>query len=130
MGPRDWTAGTVAPMAQYGFDLDDIELAAERVAELHEHGAIQLVDVREPDEWRAGHIPGARHVALEQLVARSATIAPDVPVVFYCRLGARGGLAAAAFRRAGYEAYSMVGGMVAWCTSELPLEPADGRIAT
>jgi rhodanese-related sulfurtransferase len=105
-----------------GLLLEDIELGADRVAELHERGAIQLVDVREPHEWRAERIPGARHVELEQLVASAGTIARDVPVVFYCRFGARGGLAAAAFRRAGYDAYSLVGGIVAWRTRELPVE--------
>jgi rhodanese-related sulfurtransferase len=116
-------------MTRDGLRFEDVWIAPERVAELHERGAIQIVDVREPDEWHAGHIPGARHVELERLVACSASIPPEIPIVFYCRLGARAGLAAAAFRRAGYEAYSMVGGVVAWCTSELPLEPADGHVA-
>jgi rhodanese-related sulfurtransferase len=111
-------------MADRGLQLDDVELGAERVAELHERGAIQLVDVREPGEWRVERIPGARHVELEHLVQCSGTIARDVPVVFYCRFGARGGLAAAAFRRAGYDAYSLVGGIVAWRTRELPVVSA------
>jgi rhodanese-related sulfurtransferase len=106
--------------------LDDIELGAERVAELHEWGAIQLVDVREPDEWRAERIPGARHIELEQLVSSAGTIGRDFPVVFYCRFGARAGLAAAAFRRAGYDAYSLVGGIVAWRARELVVETAEG----
>jgi rhodanese-related sulfurtransferase len=104
--------------------LDDIELGVERVAELHERGAIQLVDVREPDEWRAVRIPGARHIELEQLVSSAGAIPRDVPVVFCCRFGSRGGLAAAAFRRAGYDAYSLVGGIVAWRTRGLAVETA------
>jgi rhodanese-related sulfurtransferase len=111
-------------MAQRGLQLEDVELGAERVAELHERGAIQLVDVREPHEWCCEHIPGARHLELENLVECAGTIARDLPVVFYCHLGARGGLAAAAFRRAGYDAYSLVGGIVAWRTRELPVESA------
>jgi rhodanese-related sulfurtransferase len=110
--------------------LDDVELGAERVAELHQRGAIQLVDVREPDEWRAERIPGARHVELERLVSSAGAIARDVPVVFYCRFGARAGLAAAAFRRAGYDAYSLVGGIVAWRTRELPVDTARGTPAS
>jgi rhodanese-related sulfurtransferase len=113
-----------------GLDFEDLELGAERVAELHERRAIQLVDVREPDEWGEGRIPGARHVELEQLVAHSGAIARDEPVVFYCGLGARAALAAAAFRRAGYDAYSLVGGIVAWRTRELPVEPADESAAS
>jgi rhodanese-related sulfurtransferase len=117
-------------MVGRGLRLDDVELGAERVAELHGRGAIQLIDVREPDEWRTEHIPGARHLELEQLVSGSGAIARDVPVVFYCRLGARAALAASAFRRAGYDAYSLVGGIVAWRTRELPVEPAAGSAAS
>jgi rhodanese-related sulfurtransferase len=50
-------------------------------------------------------------------------------VVFYCRVGARSGMAANAFRRAGYDAYSMDGGITAWNEQGLPLEPADGSVA-
>src|SRR5262249_39137453 len=63
----------------------------------------------------------ARHVELECLVSNAPTITRDVPVVFYCALGARSELAAAAFRRAGYDAYSLVGGIVAWRRRELPV---------
>ena len=109
-------------MAAPGLRLEDLELDAARVAELHERGAIQLVDVREDHEWRDAHIPGTRHVELDRLVSSAGTIARDVPVVFYCALGTRGWLAAAAFRRAGYDAYSLVGGIVAWRCRELPVE--------
>ena len=49
--------------------------------------------------------------------------------MFYCRLGARSGMAANAFRRAGYDAYSMDGGITAWQERGLPLEPHDGAVA-
>jgi len=123
-------AGSVPGVVDRGLDFEDLELGAERVAELHARGAIQLVDVREPDEWSESRIPGARHVELEELVKRSGTIARDAPVVFYCAFGARAALAAAAFRRAGYDAYSLVGGIVAWRTRELPVEPADESAAS
>ena len=50
-------------------------------------------------------------------------------MVFYCRVGSRSGMAAGAFRRAGYDAYSMDGGIEAWAASGLPLEPEDGQVA-
>jgi rhodanese-related sulfurtransferase len=50
-------------------------------------------------------------------------------VVFYCRLGARSGMAAQAFRRAGYDAYSMDGGITAWHERGMPLEPDGGEVA-
>jgi hydroxyacylglutathione hydrolase/adenylyltransferase/sulfurtransferase len=111
------------------FRARDVDLEPARVRELHARGDIQLVDVREPYEWDAGRIAGARHVELERLASKAPTIDRDRPVVFYCRLGARSGMAANAFRRAGYDAYSMVGGLTAWDEQELPLEPENGFVA-
>ena len=60
---------------------------------------------------------------------RPESIDRDTPVLFYCRLGARSGMAANAFRRAGYDAYSLDGGLTEWDRRELPLEPEDGTVA-
>jgi rhodanese-related sulfurtransferase len=111
------------------FHSDDIDVEPERVAEMHGSAGIQLVDVREPYEWEAGRIAGARHLELERVASQAPTIDRDRPVVFYCRLGARSGMAANAFRRAGYDAYSMVGGLTAWAERGLPLEPEGGEVA-
>ena len=75
---------------------------------------LQLIDVREDYEWDAGRIDGARHIELGEVAAQAETIERDRPVVFYCRVGSRSTMAAQAFRRAGYDAYSMDGGLVAW----------------
>src|SRR3954452_24340724 len=87
----------------------------------HERGEIALVDVREPDEHAAGRIAGARHLELGRLAAEADSIGRDRPVVFYCRVGARSAMAAQAFRRAGWEAYSMAGGLEAWAQAPRPL---------
>ena len=67
-----------------------------------------------PTSTRPGRIAGARHIELERVASQAPTIDSDRPVVFYCRLGARSGMAANAFRRAGWDAYSMDGGLEAW----------------
>ena len=105
------------------------DLTPQRVAELLERGEAQLVDVREPYEWQAGRIPGARHVELERLAARAGEIDRGRPVVFQCRLGARSAMATAAFRRAGWDAYNLAGGIQAWAEAGLPLEPDGGYVA-
>ena len=96
-----------------------MEVQPEDVAALP--GA-QLVDVREDYEWETGHIPGARHVELSAVAASAPTIERDAPVVFVCRVGGRSLMAAQAFRRAGYDAYSLAGGVLAWAGSGLPFE--------
>ena len=89
----------------------------------------QVVDVREPYEWEAGHVSGARHIPLEHLAGSAYTIDPQRPVIFQCRAGVRSAMAAQAFRRAGYDAWSMAGGLQAWAAARLPLEPPDGHVA-
>lgn len=110
------------------FSLGDIEVDPRRAAAMVRDGA-QLIDVREPYEWEAGRIPGARHVELERLASQAETIDRDRPVIFQCRLGARSAMATQAFRAAGYDAWSMAGGLEAWHAEGLPLEPDDGYVA-
>ena len=89
----------------------------------------QLVDVREDYEWDAGRIEGARHIPLGEVAAAAQSIDRERPVVFYCRVGSRSTMAAQAFRQAGYDAYSMDGGLEKWAGEGRPLEPADGAVA-
>ncbi len=117
------------PSTMSAFDDENIEVAPDRAAELIRAGEVQLIDVREPYEVQAGRLAGSRHVELERLASQADSIGRDQPVLFYCRLGARSGMAANAFRRAGYEAYSLTGGIAAWHAGGLPLEPADGHVA-
>jgi rhodanese-related sulfurtransferase len=111
------------------FHADDVDVAPEQVRAAHDAGDIQLIDVREGYEWEAGRIAGARHIELERLASEAESIDREQPVVFYCRLGARSGMAANAFRRAGYDAHSLVGGISAWHEQGNPLEPDDGKVA-
>jgi rhodanese-related sulfurtransferase len=90
---------------------------------------VQVIDVREPYEREAGHIAGTRHIDFASLTAAAATIERERPVVFYCRVGSRSTVAAQAFRGAGYQAYSMSGGLVRWAQESRPLSPADGHVA-
>ena len=89
----------------------------------------QLIDVREPYEREAGHIADSRHIALVELTAQAATVECDRPVVFYCRVGSRSEMAAQAFRAAGFEAYSMSGGLQRWAEEGRPLSPEGGHVA-
>jgi hydroxyacylglutathione hydrolase/adenylyltransferase/sulfurtransferase len=107
-----------------------LDLDPARVQEwLTEDPQLQVIDVREPYEREAGHIAGTRHIELPRLSEQAVTLEREAPVVFYCRVGSRSEMAAQAFRAAGYEAYSMAGGLVRWAGEGRPLEPADGRVA-
>ena len=111
-------------------DADGLDVEPGTVASALREGDVQLVDVREDNEWEAGRIAGARHVALGRVAAEAESLDRQRPVVFYCRVGARSTMAADAFRRAGFDAYSLAGGLEAWDQQGLPLEPDDGRVAS
>jgi hydroxyacylglutathione hydrolase/adenylyltransferase/sulfurtransferase len=107
----------------------DIEITVEDARRLAAGGEALIVDVREQYEWDAGRIPQARHIGLEHLTSEAESIDKDKPVVFVCRVGGRSLMAAQAFRRAGYDAYSMTGGVEDWHRTGLPLEPEGGTVA-
>jgi rhodanese-related sulfurtransferase len=93
-----------------------LEEAARRVDE----GAT-LLDVREPDEWAAGHAPQAVHVPLAALAARVDQLDQGRPIVAVCRSGGRSERAAAALAQRGYDAVNLAGGMQAWDASGMPV---------
>jgi len=111
------------------FQADPVDVEIERARTLIQAGDVQLVDVREPHEWDAGRIAGARHIAIARLTSEAGSLDRERPVLFYCRVGARSGMAAQAFRAAGYDAYSVAGGLVEWSRRGHPLEPEDGIVA-
>jgi rhodanese-related sulfurtransferase len=75
----------------------------------------QLIDVREPNEYEAGHILGARNIPLSQMKMRMKEIRPDKPVYLYCQSGMRSGRAAQTLYRKGYKDLShLEGGFKKW----------------
>lgn len=110
--------------------LAPIDIDPARVAQwLAEDPSVQVIDVREPYEHEAGHIAGTRHIELVRLSSQAGTVERERPVVFYCRVGARSDMAAQAFRAAGFEAYSMSGGLMRWGRENLPLSPEGATVA-
>ena len=88
---------------------------------------IQVLDVREDDEWAAGRIDGAVHIPLGELDARMGELDPDRPVVTVCRSGGRAGKAAEFLDGAGLNAEVMDGGMTQWAKDKLPFTTPDGN---
>ncbi|HEX2884760.1 MAG TPA: rhodanese-like domain-containing protein [Candidatus Limnocylindria bacterium] len=89
---------------------------------LPKDGAV-LVDVREPHEWRAGHVPAAKHIPLQQLPAQLDSLPKDAPVYLICRSGNRSHTAAAFLQRNGFQRpVNVRGGMIAWQRAGLPIE--------
>lgn len=117
-------------MSEHPLSDPDLEVTPQDVQRRLEDGSAQVIDVREPYEWEAGRVAGdVRHIELERLSSSAPTIDKERAVIFQCRAGVRSLMAAQAFRRAGYDAYSMAGGVEAWHQAGLPLDPPDGQVA-
>ena len=85
-----------------------------------------VLDVREPDEWAAGHVPGAQHIPLGQLSARSAEIPRTDTVYVICRSGGRSARAAQALASAGWQTINVAGGMQSWAAAGRPMATDSG----
>jgi rhodanese-related sulfurtransferase len=89
---------------------------------------LPLLDVREPDEWDAGHAPHAVSLPLSQLVARVGEVPQRAAVV--CRVGGRSAQAVVWLRAQGYDVVNVDGGMLAWQRAGRPLVDTAGRPGT
>ncbi|HEY3210598.1 MAG TPA: rhodanese-like domain-containing protein [Actinomycetota bacterium] len=89
---------------------------------------IQILDVREPYEWDAGHIDGSVHIPLAQVMAgqEQGRLDPERPVVIVCKSGNRSELAALMLQARGFKAENFEGGTEVWAAAGLPLLASDG----
>ena len=109
------------------FSMIDTQALAELLAQRE---ALQLVDVRNPDEVARGMIEGARHIPLGLLPQRFEELGRDRPVVFYCQSGVRSMQASAFLASRGWSRVSnLTGGVMAWVRSGLPLKAPDHQQA-
>lgn len=104
------------------------DVSPEDAAAMHERGAV-LLDVREDDEWRAGHAPGATHVPLGELSHATGRLSGR-QVLAVCRGGNRSGSAAIVLADAGIQVRNVAGGMSSWAAAGLAVVCDDGSPGT
>jgi rhodanese-related sulfurtransferase len=92
------------------------------VAERLARRSVLVVDVRQPSEWRHGHIRGSKNEPLTQLERRLDTLPRDKTIVTVCASGHRSAVAARTLRRAGYTVENLKGGMHAWARAGLGID--------
>jgi rhodanese-related sulfurtransferase len=106
------------------------ELSVDETRErLAADNGVRLIDVREDDEWRAGHAAGAEHLGKGIIERDIETAVPDkaAEVILYCGGGFRSALATDVLQKMGYtNVFSMAGGWKAWKDSGAPIR----RVAT
>lgn len=100
-------------------------LTAQGAVQLINRERAVVVDVRDPEEFAAGHMTGAKNVPLDQLEAKLATTVKNknLPLLLVCATGARAQRAVATARKLGYEqAQAVAGGLKGWREANLPVE--------
>lgn len=98
----------------------DVETLAKAI------GQFQVVDVRFPNEWEAGHIEGAVHIPLDYVFEHTDQLDRSRPVVTVCRSGDRSAEAAEDFAGEGFDVQNLSGGIEAWVEQGLPIIASDG----
>jgi rhodanese-related sulfurtransferase len=96
---------------------------AERLANRN----VLVIDVRQPAEWRRGHIRGSVNLPLTQIVSRLHRLPNDKTIVTVCASGHRSAVAARTLQREGYQVENLNGGMRFWARAGLQLDPAGGK---
>jgi|WetSurMetagenome_2_1015567.scaffolds.fasta_scaffold1125698_1 rhodanese-related sulfurtransferase len=86
-----------------------------------------LLDVRQPEEYRGGHIAGARLIPLGELETRLGELPKDREIACICASGSRSVAAARKLMAAGYTVSSLTGGMMAWQRANLPVKTGSAR---
>ena len=91
-------------------------------ARMLERGDVTVIDVRAPDEWSAGHLPGVRNIPLGHLAERVGEVPTDRPVVVHCQGGGRSAIAASLLEARGVRnVLNLTGGFGAWRQAGFPV---------
>jgi hydroxyacylglutathione hydrolase len=113
----EWAATADRPLAQIP------QIASPDLAASLANGGVNLIDVRNANEWAAGHIAGATHIPLGRLADRLDEVPRDKPIVLQCAGGARSMIGASVLRAHGFDrVINLTGGYGAWNKAGLPVE--------
>ena len=97
------------------------DIDVERLEVVLKEGGV-LVDVREPAEYAAGHVPGARLIPMGQLTSRLEELDRAVRVHLICASGNRSGAMTDVLKARRFDAVNVLGGTAAWIESGRPVE--------
>ncbi len=96
--------------------------AVDAKARLDTDRTLFVLDVRQPEEFRAGHIPGATLIPLNKLGESLKKLPQDRDILCVCRSGSRSSVATRQLNGAGYNAINLSGGMSSWERNRFPVK--------
>jgi rhodanese-related sulfurtransferase len=112
-----------APTGEIVFHSDDVQPS---VLSTDLPAGVFLLDVREDDEWVAGHAPDAVHIPVGAIAGRVAEIPQDREIYVICRSGARSAYASQALAGAGRTTINVADGMTGWAVAGRPMVSESG----
>lgn len=120
--PAGWLAGGIIGWRTAHLPLETLpQITVDELAAQLQTGEVYLLDVRQPGEWAAAHIEGARHLAGARLPERLDDVPDTRPLAVTCSSGYRSSVAASLLARAGKNVSNVLGGMTAWRRAQLPV---------
>jgi hydroxyacylglutathione hydrolase len=122
--PQGWLAGAMFAWRTSGRAIAALPqwTAHDLRRQLEREGDLVVLDVRQPQEWMAGHIDRARHLTGAQLLERAGEVPMDRPVAVICSSGYRSSVAASLLARRGHrQVFNVLGGMTAWTRAGFPV---------
>ena len=109
-----------------------VQVSQEALLERQQKGdeATYVLDVRSPEEYASGHVPGAVNIPYDQIASRMAEVPKDKDVVLYCKSGRRAGIAAEVLAGQGYTRLQhLEGDIVAWVDKGRPVDTPTDPVA-
>ncbi|MBK5298149.1 MAG: MBL fold metallo-hydrolase [Vicinamibacteria bacterium] len=121
---RGYLDGGIEKWIAAGYPVTHVrQLTPAEFVEVRQDTPMHVVDVRTSDEWKGGHVSGARHIMGGKLTEYLAELPRNVPVALVCASGYRSTVAASVLERAGFQdVVNITGGMAAWGHAGLPVE--------
>lgn len=98
--------------------VDELEAARRR--------GCRIIDVREPHEYRSGHVPGAASLPVDQVPLHTSALPRRRPVYLICESGNRSRRVAEYLHAHGYDAHTVLGGTAAWRAAGMPVRTPRG----
>lgn len=119
---QGYLAGGVAAWKKAGLACATTsQISVQELAQKMRAGGLQVLDVRRPGEWQAGHIDGAQHYALDSFPQRLPELLGNVPIAVHCKSGYRSMVACSLLERAGLRGViNVAGGFDSWQAARLP----------
>lgn len=116
------TACMIAALATAAAAAQFKNIASPQAKALLDQGAVFLIDVRTPEEFRQAHVKGAVLIPLDQVEKRLGELPKNRPILVYCAVGSRSSAVASFLAEKGYrDVYNMRDGIVGWYRNGLPI---------